>query len=107
MIRTPTKLADSSRAQSVAPNRKETENVGDPRGQFGSFLRHWLDSQPDRTAAKERIANAAGVSTRAVGKWEEGVAGPPLQYLDDIAKAMGLKDWAKLAAAAVKHGDRK
>jgi hypothetical protein len=86
----------------VPQHRKRTENMGDPRGQFGSFLRNWLDRQSDRTEAKRRVAAAAGVSERAVGTWELGTNGPPLQSLDSIARAMGYADWAKLALAAVR-----
>ncbi len=91
------------KGRDVAADRKPTENTGDPRGQFGMFLRHWLDRRSDRSEAKKGIAKAAGVEPRAVGKWEEGVAGPPLQSLDAIAKEMGYANWATLAIAAVKH----
>jgi transcriptional regulator with XRE-family HTH domain len=77
--------------------------MGDPRGQFGSFLRNWLDRQSDRGDAKRRIAKAAGVTERAVGKWEEGLNSPPLQSLDPIARTMGYSNWGKLAMAAVRY----
>ncbi len=97
----------SSQGRDVAQHRKETENPKDPRGQFGSFLRHWLDRQADRKKAKARIAEAAGVTARAVGKWEEGVASPPLQSLDAVAKEMGFAHWGTLAMAAVRHSEQR
>src|SRR5689334_18948965 len=88
--------------KAVPNTRKETENLGDARGQFGLYLRHWLDRQADRAAAKARIAKAAGVSIQAVGKWEQGVSGPPMQSLHAIADVMGFANWASLATAAVR-----
>jgi DNA-binding XRE family transcriptional regulator len=89
----------------VAGNRKPTENMGDARGQFGAFLRHWLDQQQDRAAAKAEIAKAAKVKVRAVGKWEEGANAPNLQSLDAIARVMGYPNWGKLAMAAVRFNE--
>lgn len=92
-------------SRTMPASRKRTENMGDPRGQFGSFLRNWLDRQADRGEAKRRIAEAAGVAEKAVAMWERGSNAPPLQSLDSIAKAMGYSNWAKLAVAAVRFCD--
>ena len=87
----------------AAQHRTPTKNTDDPRGQFGMFLRHWLDRQSDRSKAKARLAEAAKVTPRAVGKWEEGAAAPPMQSLPAIAKVMGFADWGRLCMAAVRY----
>lgn len=84
----------------AAKPRAQTKNTDDPRGQFGAFLRDWIDRKHD--GDESRLAAALGISDRAVRKWCEGANAPPLADLDRIAKAMGYSDWGALASAAVR-----
>lgn len=81
--------------------RREIENMNDPRGQFASLLRHWLDKHHHGDGAP--LAKSLGVSLRTIQTWAKGQAGPPLADLNRVALALGFSDWSKLAAAAVKH----
>lgn len=81
----------------AAKPRSTTKNADDPRGKFGSFLRHWIDKHHD--GDESRLASTLGVSPRAVRKWCEGTHGPKFERLDDIASAMNLGEWTDLAAA--------
>ena len=84
----------------AAKPRNETKNLTDPRGQFGTFLRWWLDRQPtDAKPLHKRI----GVSERTIRKWCEGANAPALQDLDRIAVAMDFENWAVLAARVIRH----
>jgi len=67
------------------------------------FVRDWLDRHPNLD--RDKFAESLGVSWRAVTKWCEGESAPDLVKLDALAKAMGLANWAKLAAAAVRFAE--
>jgi transcriptional regulator with XRE-family HTH domain len=102
-----TKMGDSYQAKDsdMTPRRKPTENMGDPRGQFGEFLRDRIEKHFG--GDEEKIAKALGLSTgRTLRKWMEGVHGPAFQDLDKIAKALGLDDWYAMTAAVKKFRDR-
>lgn len=75
------------------------ENLGDPRGQFGRYLRHLL-AVKKMTAAQ--LAEKLGKKKRAVQTWTKGQSGPAFADLDNVAKALGFRDWSKLAEAVVK-----
>lgn len=85
----------------AARPRNKVENTSDPRGQFGAFLRHWIDTNHD--GDPKRLADALGVSVRAVQTWMKGQAGPTFADLGRIASELGFADWSKLAAAVVRH----
>lgn len=89
----------TSRARTVPRDRKEP-NLSDPRGQLGAFLRQWIDKH--HGGDESRLADAVGVSDRAVRKWCEGAAAPDLFKLDALAKAMSYDDWTKLASAVAR-----
>lgn len=94
-----------SKESDMTPRRKPTENMGDPRGQFGEFLRDRIEKHFG--GDEEKIAKALGLSTgRTLRKWMEGVHGPAFQDLDKIAKALGLDDWYALTAAVKKFRER-
>lgn len=88
----------------AAKPRSQTKNTDDPRGQFGAFLRDWIDRKHD--GDESRLAAMLDVSDRAVRKWCEGANAPPLADLDRIAKAMGYTDWGAMASAAVRHSKK-
>ena len=81
------------------PRTKEPD-LTDPRGQLGAFLRHWIDKHHAGDA--KRLADALGITPRAVTKWCEGESAPDLVKLAALAKEMGFDNWAKLGAAAIK-----
>lgn len=87
-------------------NRPRTKQVdtSDARGQLGVFLRDRIDKryQGDEKA----IADAMGISDRAVRKWCEGESAPSLSDLDRLAKFLGYEDWSKLAVAAVRFAKK-
>ncbi len=99
------KMAGSKRSHSLSRPRTKEVDATDPRGQLGIFLRHWIDT--NHGGKLDRLAEATGVSARAVSKWCEGESAPDLLKLDILAKAMGFADWSKLAAAAVKFSQAK
>lgn len=108
---TATKMAGSLKRQSAAKGepvaakpRGETKNTDDPRGQFGAFLRDWIDRHDDGDESK--LADKLKVSDRTIRKWCEGANAPPLGDLQRIAEKMGFADWSKLAAAIVKHATK-
>jgi len=80
--------------------RNEVENTGDPRGQFGLFLRAWIDKH--HGGDPEPLAGKLGVSTRTIQTWAKGQAGPVFADLNEVAEALGFSDWSKLAAAVVR-----
>jgi len=84
-------------ADVAARERKPARNRTDPRGQFGEFLRAWLDQHHggDETV----LSDALGVSDRTIRKWCEGTHGPGFHDLERIAVAMGFADWTDLAIA--------
>ena len=82
----------------AARPHSDVENTGDPRGQFGLFLRAWL-----ATHSATDLADELDVSIRTVQTWAKGQAGPAFQDLDRVAVAMGFADWSRLAAAIVRH----
>ena len=82
----------------AARPQHDVENTDDPRGQFGLFLRAWLETHSAKDLAEE-----LGVSIRTLQTWGKGQAGPAFQDLDRIAAALGYSDWSKLAAAIVRH----
>lgn len=99
------RLDHSRKAQPVAPrSRSDTKNSDDPRGQFGEFLRHWVDTKAGGQYGD--LAENLGVSPRAVGKWMEGAAGPSFGDLDRVAVALGYDDWVDLAIAVRKFHRR-
>lgn len=79
---------------------EQIENTGDPRGQFGRYLRHLLDS--GRIDGAD-LAKTLGVSVRTVQTWAKGQAGPAFGDLDRVAVALGHTDWSRLAAAVVRY----
>lgn len=96
-------------ASSVGANRMsarprgDTVNADDPRGQFGSFLRHWVDTK--QGGDEKPLAKELGKSDRTIRAWITGHHGPAFEDLDRIAKAMGYANWAKLAAAVVRYAE--
>jgi hypothetical protein len=85
----------------AAKPRNETKNQDDPRGQFGAFLRDWIDAKHD--GDEKRLATMLDMSDRAVRLWMAGDTGPAFSDLGRVAKALGYADWAALAAAVVRH----
>lgn len=81
--------------------RGETQNLKDPRGQLGSFLRHWIDRHHD--GDESRLATAMDVSPRVVRYWIAGTKSPKFATFNKLAKALGFSDWARLAVAVNKH----
>lgn len=107
MTATATRLKGSKRAprangsqQLSAKPRSEAKHSDDPRGQFGAYLRDWLDNR--HGGDETQLAKDLNVSDRTIRKWCEGSHGPAFGKLDEVAKAMGFADWSKLAAAVVK-----
>lgn len=90
-------LVGSTRSRSVARPRNEVQNPDDPRGQFGSFLRAFIDK--NHGGDESRISKALDVSERTVRKWCEGAHGPAFQDLDRIAIALGFESWVDMALA--------
>jgi transcriptional regulator with XRE-family HTH domain len=90
----------SSKAPRMGKARGQVKNTGDPRGQFGAFLRDWIDRK--HGGDESRLAATMGVSDRAVRRWMSGDNAPPLSDLDRLAAALGYDDWSKLAVAVVK-----
>lgn len=84
--------------------RTPTKNEGDPRHELGRFLRAWIDRH--HAGDESRLAKAMGVSDRAVRKWCEGAASPPLSDFGRLADAMGYADWGSLAVAVVRFNRR-
>lgn len=101
MARKRSKMVGSTKGPAVTRPRTKEPDLADPRGQLGSFLRHWIDKH--RQGEVKGIADATGVSERAVTKWCEGESAPDLYKLDLLAKEMGFSDWTKLAAAVARH----
>jgi transcriptional regulator with XRE-family HTH domain len=97
---TQSKMARSLKGLAVTRPRTKEPDLTDPRGQLGAYLRYWIDK--NHAGDAKRLADALGISARAVTKWCEGESGPDLFKLDLLAKEMGFSDWSKLAAAAVK-----
>jgi transcriptional regulator with XRE-family HTH domain len=81
---------------SAAKPRSETKNLSDPRGQFGAYLRDWLDR--NHKGDEDAIAAKLGVSSRTIRKWCEGSNGPAFADLDRVAIALGFVSWAEVAA---------
>lgn len=81
--------------------RSKPRDLTSPRGQLGAFVEAWIDK--NYAGDKQRLADAMGVSLSAVQKWCTGSSAPDLVDLDRLAKLIGLGDWSKLAAAAVRH----
>jgi transcriptional regulator with XRE-family HTH domain len=94
------RILERLKGRSVARPRTKEVDLTDPRGQLGAYLRHWIDTK-GRGDVKA-VADATGVSPRAVTKWCEGESAPDLLKLDVLAKHLGFDDWSKLAVAAVK-----
>lgn len=88
----------------AAKPRSQTKNTDDPRGQFGAFLRDWIDRK--HGGDEDRLAQLLHVSSRTVRKWAEGSNGPAFSDLNRIALAMGYSDWAAMAAAAIRYANR-
>ncbi len=80
----------------MAAPRKTTKNMDDPRGQFGAFLRHKIDSG---VASFSDIAAATGLKERAVYKWAEGTNGPKFSDLQAIAETLGYPNWLAMMSA--------
>lgn len=80
--------------------RSKPRDLTDPRGQLGAYVEAWIAKH--HGGDRQRLADALGVSLRTVGKWCEGEHAPDLDTLDQLAKAMGHANWAKLATAAVR-----
>ena len=99
------RMAASTPGAAVAAKpRTETKNASDPRGQFGAFLRHWIDKHLG--GDEKRLADKLDLSDRTIRKWIEGANGPAFQDLDRIALAMGYSDWGALASAAVRYAKK-
>lgn len=92
--------AGSLKRTAVARPRKEPD-LTNPKGQFGAFLRWWLDKH--HAGDEKPLATSLEVSERTIRKWCEGSAAPDLAKLDNVATAMGFDDWSKLAVAVVKR----
>lgn len=84
----------------MAAPRKTTKNMDDPRGQFGAFLRHKIDAG---SMGQSEWAKLFGITDRGLRKWLSGQGGPTFENLNNVAKVLGFANWAKLAAAVVKH----
>lgn len=93
-------MVAATKMPNVARQRKEPD-LSNPKGQFGAFLRWWLDKH--HAGDETPLANSLEVSERTIRKWCEGAAAPDLANLDNVAKAMGFDDWSKLAVAVVKR----
>lgn len=85
----------------VGKPRTKVVDPSTPKGQFGIYVRHWIDKHHGGDV--ERIAKAVGVSERAVTKWCEGESAPDLEKLALLADAMGFSHWSALGAAAQRH----
>jgi hypothetical protein len=88
----------------AAKPRSETKNADDPRGQFGKFLRWWIDRHHGGDLGP--LAQSLDVSERTIGKWAEGAHSPALQDFDRVAKALGMADWGELARAVVRFNKK-
>lgn len=95
------KVGGSKQGPAVTRPRTKEPNLKDPRGQLGSFVRHWIDKH--RAGDVKGLADTLGISPRAVTKWCEGETAPDLLKMDLLAKEMGFTDWMKLAAAVARH----
>lgn len=105
MVSSAIKMGGSKTGAAMAAKpRSEPKNQDDPRGQFGAFLRDWIDRKHGGDEA--RLAEILDVSDRTVRKWIEGANGPAFSDLDRIAKAMGYSDWAAMATAAVRFSKK-
>ena len=101
MTATSTKMKPSKKGPNVNRPRNEVENLDDPRGQFGVFLRAWIDKNHDGTPTK--LAGALKLKVRTIQTWAKGQSGPAFADLNRVALAMGFADWSKLAVAIVRH----
>ena len=80
----------------AARPRSKPKHPNDPRGQFGAFLRDWIDRHED---GERIVAEKLKMSRRAIRTWVVGNAGPTFKDLDSVAKALGFSDYAAMFAA--------
>lgn len=85
----------------AAKPRSEPKNPDDPRGQFGPFLREWIERH--HGGDEKRLADSLGMTDRAIRKWMLGDSGPAFSDLETVAQLLGFADWADMARAIVKH----
>jgi len=88
----------SIKASAMSPKpRGEQNNTEDPRGRFGAFLRHWIDT--NHGGDESRLAESLGLAPRTIRAWMKGNNGPAFQDLDRVAEALGYQDFGSLGVA--------
>lgn len=92
-------------APGMGKTRGRIKNQGDPRGQFGAFLRDWIDRK--HGGSPKPLAESLGVAVRTVQHWAGGAGGPAFEDLDRVAVALGMSDFAALALALRKFKSRR
>ncbi len=87
----------NSRSPRVAARpRSNPKHQNDPRGQFGAFLRDWIDRHE---RGESLLAERLDMSRRSIRSWVVGDAGPTFGDLDAVAKALEFDDYAAMFSA--------